>query len=120
MTSKQPTPTRETNPMGYTITIEPHRITALDGTGRAICGAFQPEGHEYWSLYVTKSITELTGLATPPHREHFYNDIGGLIVHKWVETLAALYCLAAQQDRCAYPQLVVETPLPPALETGLD
>jgi len=106
MTRKpEPITTLESNPMGYTITTEPHRIAALDGTGRAICGAFQPEGHDYWKLYVTRLVTEITGLTTPPHIEHFWNDHGGTIVRRWVEMVAALYCLAAQQDRCAYPQL---------------
>jgi len=104
MTKDTTIPAREVNPMGYTITTESHRITALDHDGRAICGAFQPEGHDYWSLYVTRLVTEATGLTTPPHREHFWNDHGGNIVARWVELVAALYCLAMQQDRCAYPQ----------------
>jgi len=85
--------------MTYTITETPTRVAALDSDGIEICGAFQPEGHDYWSLYVTKLIGAATGLTVPPHREHFWNDLGRTAVRAWVELIAALYCMAMENQQ---------------------
>lgn len=86
---------------GYEINVEESRITALDLNGREICGAYQPAGHDYWSLYVTMAVTQITGLSTPPHREHFWGDTGGVIARRWIEMIASLYSLAVQAQESA-------------------
>lgn len=97
--------TKSSNPMGYTIIDADDRVTIIDdSTSKEICGAYQPVGHEYWSLYVTKLVTEVTGLVTPPHREHFYGGNGRCVARRWAELIGALYCMAAHHDRCAYPK----------------
>jgi hypothetical protein len=94
--------------MGYTvIDTDPDRVTIIDNvSGLEICGAYRPVGHDYWSLYVTRLITDVTGLATPPHREHFWSDHGKLVARRWMELIAALYCQATQHDRCTYPRVM--------------
>lgn len=88
------------NPVdGYTLIVNSDRIIAQDRDGIEICGAYQPVGHEYWSLYLTKLVSELTGMATPPHREHFYGCQGRVVAKAWVELLASLYSLAVQRER---------------------
>jgi hypothetical protein len=95
-----------TTTIGYTINElrddhnRVNRISAVDAHGREICGAFAPQGHEYWSLFVTKTVTNFTGLSTPPHREHFWSDSGRITARAWIELIAALY-VAAQQNRRA-------------------
>ena len=86
--------------MGYTILDNPDRIDVVDGEDRAICGAYRPRGHDYWSLYVTHLVTGITGLSTPPHREHFFGQNGRSVARSWLELIASLYCMATQQDRC--------------------
>jgi hypothetical protein len=82
---------------GYTINEdEPRRIKALDANGTEICGAYQPAGHEYWSLYCTKTVTQITGLKVPPHREHFYGCNGRKVAKEWVTLIACLAALAVK------------------------
>lgn len=73
------------------------QVFAVDDDDVEICGAFNPIGHEYWQMYVTWKIVNLTGLHTPPHREHFVGELGRIDSRRWIEMIAALYCLAAQQ-----------------------
>jgi len=83
--------------MNYHIKEGDDRIVALTPSGVAICGAYRPEGHDYWSLYVTKLITDSTGLAVPPHREHFWGRQGHVVAKAWVELIAALYMNSNRQ-----------------------
>lgn len=82
----------------YTLVEEPLRIDALDAQGVAICGAYQPKGHDYWCLFVTKTVTQITGLAVPPGRE-LYGPTGRTTVKAWVELLATLAMLAKGTDQ---------------------
>lgn len=68
-------------------------VNGVDG-GAGICGAYQPVGHDYWCLFITKTVTDLTGLAVPPRREQFGQ--GRQAARAWVELLAALVVLAMQ------------------------
>jgi len=81
---------------GYAICEDSDRIWAIDHVGAEICGAYQPAGHDYWSLYVTKTVMQITGLAVPPHREHFYGCNGRNVARQWVELLACLAALAVK------------------------
>lgn len=81
---------------GYTLVEDGLRIDAIDVDGVAICGAYQPVGHDYWILFVTKTVTRITGLAVPPHREHFYGTTGRRDARAWVELIACLATLAAK------------------------
>jgi hypothetical protein len=91
---------------GYTIVPPPgemtednDRIEAIDAEGVALCGAYRPVGHDYWIFFVTQTVTRITGLNTPPHKEHFYGQSGRLAVLAWVELIACLATLAAQAQR---------------------
>lgn len=66
-------------------------ITAVNSDDVEICGAFQPVGHQYWTMFVTKLVSDATGVQTPPHREHFWGLNGRVCARLWVETIAALY-----------------------------
>ena len=83
---------------GYTIVEENDRIRAEDGQGIEICGAYQPVGHNYWSLYVTRLVTNLIGVQVPPHREHFYGQTGRSVARGWITMIAALYVRAVQRE----------------------
>lgn len=89
------------NTGGYAIKETHHRVWAVDGKDIEIAGSFQPEGHSYWQLYVSRSVTDLTGLRTPPHREHFVGDHGRQDSRAWVEMIAKLYSLATKASRAA-------------------
>ncbi len=80
-----------TTTLGYQLVEDSNRVYATDGDGREICGAHQPAGHSYWQLYVSRLVSEATGLRTPPHREHFWGDHGKQDSMAWVELIAALY-----------------------------
>ena len=82
--------------MDLILTVEDRRIVASssDVYGVEICGAYKPEGHDYWQLYVSRGVIELTGVHTPPHREHFWGDHGKLDATEWVKLIGTLYCLA--------------------------
>lgn len=41
----------------FTIVEEPNRIDAYDPAGAVICGAFRPNGHAHFLVYVTPRIT---------------------------------------------------------------
>lgn len=87
------------NPIdGYTLIANSDRIIAQNREGVEICGAYRPQGHDYWSLYCTKLVSNMVGMSTPPHREHFYGAHGWKIAKAWVELIAGLYSLAAQQE----------------------
>jgi hypothetical protein len=73
------------------------RISAVASDGMEICGAYRPEGHNYWCLFVTRSVSELTGVRVPPHREHYWGNHGRDDAYSWAEMIAALYSLAAQR-----------------------
>lgn len=79
---------------GYTLVEEVDRIDAIDADGVAICGAYQPAGHDYYCFFVTKTVTRMTGLSTPPHREHFHGGQGRKAAKAWVELLACLVVMA--------------------------
>lgn len=79
---------------GYSLIDEPTRIDAVDTDGVAICGAYQPAGHDYWIFFVTKTVTRITGLPVMPHREQFHGQTGRLAVRQWVELLACLTTMA--------------------------
>lgn len=83
----------ETNCIG-----DVNRISAVDGDGQEICGAFKPAGHDYWQLYTTKLITKIVGVPTPPHRESFWGNHGRIDSQRWVEVLASLYVKAVQAE----------------------
>lgn len=85
--------------VGYTIVEETLRIDALDSDGVAICGAYQPLGHEYWILFVTRTVTQVTGLTVPPHRETFWGQTGRMAARSWVELLACLTTMAMEGQR---------------------
>lgn len=78
---------------------ESRHIYAIADDGKEICGAYQPIGHDYWCLYVTKLVSQTTGKNTPPHREHFYGKNGRYVATTWVEMIAALYCLGTERLR---------------------
>ena len=78
----------------YRIIDETARVSAVAADDIEICGAYQPAGRSYWSLYVTELITRQTGLRTPPHREHFWGETGKSAARAWVELIAALYTQA--------------------------
>lgn len=83
--------------MSYSIHTQSHRVYAVDDAdGVEICGAFNPVGHQHWQLYVTHKISHLTGLRTPPHREHFWADHGRADALAWIELIAKLYDLASR------------------------
>lgn len=85
--------------MSFTVNEDADRVTFTDTrTGKEICGAFRPEGHDYWCLYVTQSVAALTGCVTPPHREHFHKDHGRHTARAWALMIASLYDLATQQE----------------------
>lgn len=91
-----------TNPTvtaGYTIVEEPLRIDALDANGIAICGAYRPVGHDYYCLFVTKTVTKITGLTVPPHRETFHGETGRYVARCWVELIACLSTMAMKGRR---------------------
>jgi hypothetical protein len=81
---------------GYTLVEEPLRIDALDANGVAICGAYQPAGHDYWCLFVTRTVTEVTGLTVPPHRETFWGKTGRTAAKAWIELIACLTTMAME------------------------
>jgi hypothetical protein len=81
------------SPLGYSLIEDGQRIDAVDVNGVAVCGAYQPVGHDYWCLFVTRSVTRLTGLTVPPHRE-FYGQTGFNAAKAWVELIACLAVLA--------------------------
>lgn len=84
---------------GYTLIEEPLRIDAIDDEGVAICGAYQPLGHDYWCFFVTQTVTRVTGLTTPPHKEHFHGELGRVHVRRWVELLACLTVMALKGQK---------------------
>lgn len=67
------------------------RISAVDADGVQICGAYQPGGHTYWVVYLTASLTALTG-RRPPHHAHVP---GRCDAQAWVEAVGGLYGRAA-------------------------
>jgi hypothetical protein len=73
------------------------KVFAVDDDDVEICGAFNPKGHQYWQMYVTWKIVNLTGFHTPPHREHFVGELGRIDSRRWIEMIATLYVMAAQQ-----------------------
>lgn len=77
------------------------QVFAVDDDDVEICGAFNPVGHEYWQLYCTWKIVNLTGLQTPPHREHFVGELGRVDSRRWIELIACLYSLAVQNNPAA-------------------
>lgn len=78
------------------VTITDTRIVAKDVEGREICGAFaRGDG---WQMYVTAHVATLTGLTTPPHREHFTGANGKHTVTQWVRVIAKLYSLAIERE----------------------
>lgn len=81
--------------VGYEIQDCTDRVTAVDDFGVEICGSYQPQGHSYWQLYVTKLVAGLTGFPTPPHREQFWGNHGREDSRRWVELIAALYVMAS-------------------------
>jgi hypothetical protein len=78
----------------YRIIDETGRVSAVTADDIEICGAYQPAGRSYWSLYIPTLITGQTGLQTPPHREHFWGETGKWAARAWVELIAALYTQA--------------------------
>lgn len=82
-------------PQAYELIEDGPRVYAVDGKGQEICGAYQPVGHDYWTLYLTRLVMDATGLQTPPHREHFWGDVGRDASRAWVRVIAALYTAAA-------------------------
>lgn len=85
----------------YTVIDEPDRVYAVDETGIEICGAYQHRGHDYWSMYCTKLVTQRTGLTVPPHREHFYGLTGRTVARSWIELIAHLYSMATDSEYAA-------------------
>jgi hypothetical protein len=73
------------------------QVYAVDEDDVEICGAFNPVGHGYWQFYVTWKVVNLTAKRTPPHQEHFIGELGRAHAKAWIELIADLYCLAAQQ-----------------------
>lgn len=83
--------------MSFTLHTWDDRVFAVDDAdGQEICGAFNPVGHRHWQLYVTRKVADLTGLRTPPHREHFWGDHGRADALAWIELIATLYDQAVQ------------------------
>lgn len=80
----------------YVVRETDDRVYAVDSEGVEICGAFHPIGHAYWQLYVSKSVSALTELRTPPHRENFWGDHGKVDSRAWVELIAKLYSMARE------------------------
>lgn len=81
---------------GYRIVETDDRMDAVDAEGVALCGAHRPVGHDYWIFFVTQTVTRITGLETPPHKEHFYGQSGRFAVRAWLELIACLATMAAK------------------------
>ena len=65
-----------------TITESPDRISAVDADGIEICGAFRPQGHEHFSVFVTPRLTDHLHHVIAPTQQ----------IARWhVEMLASLW-----------------------------
>ena len=66
------------------------RIVAVDADGAEIAGAFRLTGFNAWHVYLTKLVTDVTGMPQP-HKSHVCSRADAV---RWIDTIATLYTKA--------------------------